>query len=274
MIGNNIKYLVGLVVIVANVSSLKVVSRIINGHNAAKGAAPYIVSLKKGSHFCAGSIIDEHWVLTAAHCLNYYDSFEVVAGLHERFNESEAQIRQVPNRNVQIINENYKGEVAPFDIGLIYIDKPFDFESFAPDGTIVAKINLPFGEYDQPKRARVFGWGYTNSGILPNVLQTLDVDIIDNAECAASFPGDLGKRVDPETNICSLTPGVTDGTCNGDSGGPLVRLTPNGPEHLGLVSWGYAPCLTKYPSVFTRTSAYTDWIHETINNFNPDNIAE
>jgi len=47
--------------------------RIINGYEAAKGEAPYIVSLQttSNSHFCAGSLLDEVTIVTAAHCLTY-----------------------------------------------------------------------------------------------------------------------------------------------------------------------------------------------------------
>ena len=48
--------------------------------------------------------------------------------------------------------------------------------------------------------------------------------------------------------------------CFGDSGGPMMC----GSEHnilAGITSWG-ADCSGNYPSVFTRVSAYRDWIYQ------------
>lgn len=43
---------------------------IIGGNEAKDGQFPYMVSLRLyGSHMCGGSIISDHWILTAAHCL-------------------------------------------------------------------------------------------------------------------------------------------------------------------------------------------------------------
>ncbi|XP_065357026.1 lectizyme-like [Calliphora vicina] len=247
--------------------------RILNGHEAAKAEAPYIVSLKGDTHFCAGSIIDEHWVLTAAHCL-IYDSFEIVAGLHERDDESNVQIRKVSGEDVQLIHDKFMGTVAPYDIGLIYIEEAFDLKTLRDDDSpTVAKINLPSGEYAPTDKATLYGWGRDKNGDTPNTLQTLDVDIIGYTECKDAFPIELGSQVDSSSNICSFTPNTIDGACNGDSGGPLVRCTSDGTELIGIVSWGFIPCTTEYPSVYTMTSAYNDWIQETIANFESAKIS-
>ncbi|XP_011214052.2 lectizyme [Bactrocera dorsalis] len=234
--------------------------RIINGYEAEKGEAPYIVSLKSGSHFCAGSIIDENWVLTAAHCL-IYDSFEVVAGLHSRNDESEVQVRQVTSKSQYIVHEGYGGSVGPNDIGLIHIPDGFDLNALSRDGSAaVNKVSLPSGKYESTGDGKLFGWGRDNSGSLPNVLQTLDANIIGYSECKAALP--LLAPV-KDVNICSYTAGTTDGACNGDSGGPLVRYTSDGVEQVGIVSWGYTPCATtKYPSIYTSVAAYKKWITE------------
>jgi secreted trypsin-like serine protease len=44
--------------------------RIVNGTNAEIEEFPFLVSLRyKSSHSCAGSLISELWIVTAAHCL-------------------------------------------------------------------------------------------------------------------------------------------------------------------------------------------------------------
>lgn len=44
--------------------------RIVGGEDAKDGQYPFIVSIRQyGSHSCGGSIINENWILTAAHCL-------------------------------------------------------------------------------------------------------------------------------------------------------------------------------------------------------------
>lgn len=245
--------------------------RIINGQEAAKGEAPYMVSLKGSSHFCGGSIIDEHWVLTAGHCL-IYDSFQVVAGLYKRNDESDVQIRNVPSKDYQFVHEKYGKGVGPNDIGLIYIAEPFDLNALSRDSSApVGKINLPSGKYEQTGKGKLFGWGRDNSGASPNTLQKLYADIIGYSQCKSALPSDA--PLDP-LNICSYTAGATDGACNGDSGSPLMRNTEDGAEIVGIVSWGYRPCAsTSYPSVYTMVSAFIGWIQGTIYNFNANNIS-
>lgn len=77
----------------------------------------------------------------------------------------------------------------------------------------------------------------------------------------------LAGSSDPlaETNVCTGPIEVGgEGACSGDSGGPLV--TQGGNTQIGIVSWGMMPCGSKgAPSVFTKVSAFVDFINEHIN---------
>lgn len=56
-------------------------------------------------------------------------------------------------------------------------------------------------------------------------------------------------------------------SCKGDSGGPLMGQVNvyNNWMALGVVSYGPSPCGTSgWPGVYTRVTAYIDWILSTI----------
>lgn len=45
------------------------------GEDSADAEWPWVVSIQKnGTHHCAGSLLTNRWVVTAAHCFKEYDS--------------------------------------------------------------------------------------------------------------------------------------------------------------------------------------------------------
>lgn len=239
---------------------------IIDGVEAQRGDAPYIVSFQFfKSHFCAGTLISDRWVMTAGHCL-MLTNFEVVAGLHQRSDRTGAQVRKVTSNRQMILHEKYDG-IGPNDIGLIYLTEPFDLSVSKTGGAPVSAISLPSGKYAAAGDGVLYGWGKGRDGTSPETLHKLDTRIVEYPECKKELPSDAPLN---PVNVCSHYKGDNqyEGACNGDSGGPLVQYTASGAEQVGIVSWGYNPCETStYPSVYTGVSAYKSWINETISNY-------
>ncbi|XP_063277221.1 chymotrypsin-C-like [Prinia subflava] len=70
-----------------------------------------------------------------------------------------------------------------------------------------------------------------------------------------------------DTMLCAGGDGLRAG-CSGDSGGPLNCYRDDHWEVHGIVSFGLVPYCNTYqkPTVFTRVSAYVDWIYSTMEN--------
>jgi secreted trypsin-like serine protease len=109
----------------------------------------------------------------------------------------------------------------------------------------------------------ISGWGRTGiTQTLPDILQKASIGVIDTTECASLMSGVSGTII-WDNHICLYDSANNIGSCNGDSGGPL-NCVDGVTRVAGVTSWGVSTalgrCLQTYPSVYTRTSAYLDWI--------------
>ncbi|KYN36366.1 Lectizyme [Trachymyrmex septentrionalis] len=241
--------------------------QVVGGEEAPPGYYPFIVSLQMfGSHFCAGSIVNEKWVVTAAHCADAVSSlkfFYVKAGKHDiAENESTEQIVQV----AQIyIHENYEHGVGPYDIALLKLASPLKLTKE------IQAIKLPPPESEATGEAWLCGWGSTSTGrypIMPNKLQHVKMEYLDHITCHEAIERLIGSSPVHETNICTGPLYDQISACSGDSGGPLISRNGQKPVLIGIVSWGIIPCGSEgAPSVYTKVSSFIEWIDEKINNY-------
>ncbi|XP_041319322.1 chymotrypsin-like elastase family member 3B [Pyrgilauda ruficollis] len=104
-----------------------------------------------------------------------------------------------------------------------------------------------------------------SGGSLPDRLQQAELPVVDYEHCTQ--PDWWGVLAIRRTMICAG--GAEKSGCNGDSGGPLNCQAEDGTwEVHGIASFVSAlGCnAAKKPTVFTRVSAFEDWIEETIRN--------
>ncbi|XP_069320184.1 coagulation factor IX isoform X2 [Eulemur rufifrons] len=232
-------------------------TRVVGGENAKPGQFPWQVILNgKIDAFCGGSIVNEKWVVTAAHCIVPPVNITVVAGEHDiEKTESTEQKRNVIR---VILHHSYNATVNKYshDIALLELDKPLTLNSYVTPICIADReytnIFLKFGS------GYVSGWGRVfNRGRSASILQYLRVPFVDRATCLRSTKFTIHNNM-----FCA---GYHEGgrdSCQGDSGGPHVTEVEGTNFLTGIISWGEECAMKGKYGIYTKVSRYTNWIKE------------
>ncbi|XP_074068352.1 coagulation factor XII isoform X2 [Macrotis lagotis] len=243
---------------------LSELNRVVGGLVALPGAHPYIAALYLDQIFCAGSLINSCWVLTAAHCLESRPAPEllkVVLG-QMRYNESGPQCQEFSVREYQL-HESFRNDTFQHDIALVRLQETKDggCAQFSPFIQPVCLPNTPEPLGDAVS-CQVAGWGrqYEGAEDYSSYLQEAQLPIIPHKLCSA--PDVLGSAVKQDMLCAGFLEGGTD-ACQGDSGGPLVCEETEGRLTLrGVVSWGEGCGHRNKPGVYAKVAAHLEWIQE------------
>ncbi|XP_032284232.1 coagulation factor IX isoform X2 [Phoca vitulina] len=232
-------------------------TRIVGGKDAKPGQFPWQVLLNgKVDAFCGGSIINEKWVVTAAHCIEPDDKITVVAGEHN----TEVREPTEQKRNVirTILHHSYNATVNKYnhDIALLELDEPLTLNSYVTPICVADReytnIFLKFGS------GYVSGWGRVfNRGRSASTLQYLKVPLVDRATCLRSTKFTIYNNM-----FCA---GFHEGgkdSCQGDSGGPHVTEVEGISFLTGIISWGEECAMKGKYGIYTKVSRYVNWIKE------------
>ena len=227
--------------------------RIVGGEKTDIRQHPWQVALQfKGNFSCGGSIIAQRWVLTAAHCFTSPAKGGDWRAKTGATNIATAGVWGEVER--VIVHEDYDPKTHANDIALIKLAVP-------PAGRVIPLVDgLATIGVGQP--LEVTGWGATEEGGgASKHLLKATVPYADTQVCNAPSSYNGGVR---DGMMCAgLREGGVD-SCQGDSGGPLVWRTPDGPVLVGVVSFGEGCARKLKYGIYTRVSAYRDWIDRAI----------
>uniref|UniRef100_A0A3Q3VXA8 Peptidase S1 domain-containing protein n=1 Tax=Mola mola TaxID=94237 RepID=A0A3Q3VXA8_MOLML len=231
-------------------------SKIINGKKVPANSMLYMASVQdsSGRHICGGFLINEDFVVTAAHC-----ELSVVLGTHNLKKINNGTMRYAVEK---FKNPFYDGVQSGNDIMLLKLSKKTQL------GRRVKPIKLPKAgvKLSSKENCHVAGWGLTKTGgNTVNVLQVVKVPVVSLNVCKEEW--NQVKINLPDTVICAGGYGTKGGFCQGDSGGPLVCRG----MAVGVVLFNLALNSTtgncdypNKPNVYTNVMKYLDWIKEII----------
>ncbi|XP_074475426.1 hyaluronan-binding protein 2-like isoform X1 [Sebastes fasciatus] len=244
-------------------------SRIFGGSKSFPGAHPWQVSVQTRpkdttipfGHFCGGILLSSCWVLTAAHCVESGNDYQVVLG-GVNINIQEEMDQTIPVIE-SIVHENYRNTPAALysDIALLKL-KVTDSPYCAKETRFVKTVCLPDQVFPAGKECVISGWGATETQRYSPQLLNARVFLISDKKCET--PEVYGKRLDGSMICAGTLQGGID-SCQGDSGGPLV-CERNGTNYItGVVSWGFGCAERNKPGVYANVHAFSSWIKSKMN---------
>ena len=257
---------------------------VVGGDSVDSGEFDFVASLldakrfrKSGAYqaqFCSASLTTPTTLVTAAHCVvdqktgERFDADDMLVGFGSDLRSQRLRTIAVSDF---VVHPGYKLKTSKRDIAVLYLEQP------VPD---VDPVPIPAGQrLEQDTRpgvsATVAGWGATTKtgNKFPAILRFGQVELFPDKSCGrgadytiqgVTFNGFTKREADPESMLCAI--GVSESgsvidACQGDSGGPLVVTDEDGPQLVGVVSWGDR-CASDVPGVYAKVGSAADFLRD------------
>ncbi|XP_053669190.1 CLIP domain-containing serine protease B4-like [Anopheles marshallii] len=253
--------------------------RVFGGHDTKINEFPWTALIqfqKPGGSFgfhCGGSLINERYVVTAAHCIKSiprsWKVHRVRLGEWDLSMANDCQDDFCSNAPIDldvekiVVHSNYDPYNGSFenDIALLRLTRPVDYsETVRPICLPLSASLHNLNHVGQP--SYTVGWGKTETDTENEVKLMVELNITNLQECARIYQ-EQGVTL-KTTQMCAGGVRGKD-SCSGDSGGPLMRQIAGAWYLIGVVSFGPNKCGTAgIPGVYTNVAEYVDWIQDNI----------
>lgn len=258
-------------------------NRITGGEAADLDEFPWMALLEydtpKGMKFaCGGSLINNRYVLTAAHCINgrnlprdwnlvnvrlgeYDTDTDIDCFTSEGIKDCTDPPITVPVAE-KIVHKDYLPESSSqhHDIALLRLSRDVSYTGSIKPVCMPTSAEFLNKNYTGIEMT-VAGWGKTENSSFSNVLLKLQITVKADRACSGLY----GSRVNWGPGQLCVGGDRDKDSCRGDSGGPLmIKVIDSGFRNYfvaGIVSFGPSKCgLEHWPGIYTKVPMYVPWI--------------
>ncbi|RWS09332.1 Serine proteinase stubble-like protein [Dinothrombium tinctorium] len=242
--------------------------RIIGGRTAEEKEFPWHAALfrynprtKERTYQCGAAILNEYWVVTAAHCISRVKSSLLRLGVGSiDLNKIKVFDLEKSLRHKKYIPATYENDIA-----IVKTVKPMKLSMYGH----VNNVCLPKKSENIFGTATVTGFGVKQLRTNPEELMSVEVEVYQNSICKKAYGKKFRKGM-----ICAGSERGGEDACQGDSGGPLIKRIDGRAILIGIVSWGVGCGRKEYPGVYTDIKHYLRWIQRFVNTSRSAKIHE
>ncbi|CAL4073826.1 unnamed protein product [Meganyctiphanes norvegica] len=225
-----------------------------------------VIFLSNFTFKCGASIIDNRWLLTAAHCVNGFQPYE----LKVRLGEWQVNTFDEPKPYVDVdvavisIHPQFNPKNVHNDIAVLQLVEPVEFQYH------INSICLPsLGQTFWGQRCIATGWGKDSfDGNYQHIMKKVELPTVEHQQCQNLLSKTrLGKYFQLDDSFMCAGGEDNKDACKGDGGGPLACQDPVTGQYVltGITAFGVG-CGTKdVPGVYADVQALLPFVQSVIN---------
>ncbi|KAK9874617.1 hypothetical protein WA026_005446 [Henosepilachna vigintioctopunctata] len=210
---------------------------------------PHQVAINLDGELCGGAIIDQKFILTAAHCTRNKNPVDITVRAGSNYSSKGGELYQV-----LAVHEHPNFDTDSFDADVAVIELATSLKF----SETIKPIALPPADFviESFLLATVTGYGLTTAvGPPSESLQMVDLPLLSTSDCQQIYIEGITENM-----FCAGYDVGGKDACQGDSGGPMIQ---DG-KVIGIVSHGPDCATPLMPGVYTKVTAVKTFIDDVI----------